>query len=419
MTATDSCLPEVCRISGTDKYILLSYLLICTGLCSFLMTALGAGAAYINYIDEALLFFSLAYCLHLLQSRKLVVTGLTLCIAFYIVMRFVIVMSFALQHNYSLAGYLFPLKNWVLLLIFFIIGQSTELSERTFSTTIMKALLVTVLVIAGFEMLSSLLDLRFSQNFPLQSRVPFIRYRIGIDEFIIVYAYLVMSIQMLRNQVTTAKYTAALLLISAPFFIAQTKQLLVAILIVSVFIVLRRFSRYLTTRKVLYTLSVTAAGGAVAAGILYLYVRHPMDTYFSLWRRMLSLSYVRDKLLHYPLFGYPIPSRTFGGIIPQDIIHTFYGFDFNTTIFPSDLPLLFILAEEGIVGILFVALLLYLCYRRAPEKVLYLIVVLLALAGTFRMYYLIPVGSSFTYFILGYATRNKSGGQHGCVSHNR
>ena len=119
----------------------------------------------------------------------------------------------------------------------------------------------------------------------------------------------------------------------------------------------------------------------------------------------MSLEYVLTKFSEYPIFGYPIPSPSFG-TIPDDITHFFYGFNFDVTIFPSDLPFLFILAEEGLVGLLFIFTLLCICYNNSPEKVGYVAVVLLSLIGTFRMYNLVPLGSSFAFFLLGLYTRS-------------
>jgi hypothetical protein len=161
----------------------------------------------------------------------------------------------------------------------------------------------------------------------------------------------------------------------------------------------------LTKRKVIHVVSIFAFAGVLVTGMYFLITLAPQDTLFSLWRRSQELDYVKEKVASYPIFGYPIPSNLFGWAMPQDIIHFFYGFDFDVTLFPSDLPLPFLVMEEGIAGVLFIATFLALSYRKNPAPVSYVLIVLLSLIGTFRMYYMIPVQSSFTFFMLGYFTR--------------
>jgi len=384
------------------------YVLLSAGLISFIFSAFGAGTAYLLYVDKALLFISSLAVLYLLLNRKVVLTNITLVLIAYIVIRIVAVGAFAMQHGYTLPGYLFPIKNWVLLLNLFIIGQSLELSEDAVQKLMLKGLFATILVSGAFEVVSSFLGSGPNENFQLVSRIPFVRYRIGIDEFITVYAYLLLSIGMIKNELTMPRYLTGVALILLSIFISQSKQTLVAIIIVSLFLIVKRYQPYLSKRKVVFTVSFIMAAAVIVSGLYLLVTNVPQDTYFSVWRRALALEFAQEKFISYPLFGYPIPSNLFGGIIPADIIHNFYGFDFDVTIFPSDVPLPFILAEEGVAGLLFVALFLYLCYRRTPEKASYVILVLLSLLGTFRMYYMLPIGSAFTYFMLGIVTRNRS-----------
>lgn len=388
--------------------ILIIYMMFCTGLTNFVAASLGLGSAYLQYAHYVLLVMSSVYCFYLLLQRKIVITDLSLFIAAYILLRIIAVSSFALSHEYTLPGYLYPLKNWILLLNLFVIGQSLEISTETVNRLIVIMLFVTVLVLLLFEISGFFFFEHFKQMFPLPSRISFIKYRIGIDEFIIVYAYLLLSFNMIRNELSLPKYLMGTALILLAIFISQTKQILVAIIVVSLFLIVKKFKHYLTKRKFMFTISFFIVALAIVSGLYLLVTNVPQDTYFSLWRRALSLQYVWDKISAYPIFGYPIPSNLFGGTIPKDIIQNFYGFDFYVSIFPSDIPLLFILAEEGVVGLLFIAILLYLCYKRAPEKAYYPILVLLSLIGTFRMYYLIPVGSAFTYFMLGLVTRKKN-----------
>ncbi|KAB0670422.1 hypothetical protein F6V30_09745 [Oryzomonas sagensis] len=389
--------------------VLIVYMMFWTGLVSFAATALGQGNAYLRYGHYVLLLMSSAYCLYLLLQRKMIITALSLLIAAYIALRILAVSSFALSHEYTLPGYLYPLRNWVLLLNFFVIGQSTVLPRETVNRLIVRMLIITVLVLFAFEV-SGFFSTHFKPLFPLPSRIPFVTYRIGIDEFIIVYAYLLLSLKLIRNELPVPKYLMGTVLILFAFFICQTKQILPAIIIVSLFLIGTRCEPYLTRRKVVFTVSFLAVAGAIVSGLYWVMTNVPHDTYLSLWRRSLALHYVWEKVNAYPIFGYPIPSNLFGGTIPKDIIHHFYGFDFYATIFPSDIPLMFVLAEEGIVGVSFVAALLYLCYRKAPDKASYLIIVLLSLVGTFRMYYLVPVGSSFTFFMLGLITKDTTEG---------
>jgi hypothetical protein len=385
-------------------------MLFFTGLASFAATLAGQGSAYLQYSHYILLVMSSLYGFHLLLQRRIVVTNITLFIAAYILLRIIAVSAFALTHEYTLFGYVYPLKNWFLLLISFVIGQSIEQSTDTVNRAIMKALFITVMVLLVFEFSGFFLSPQFSQSFPLPSRVSLIKYRIGIDEFIIVYAYLLLSLTMIRDELRLSKYLTGITVILLAILISQTKQILAAIIVVSLFLIIKRHKDYLTKRKCLFTIFFTMTAVAILAGLYLLMTTVPTDTYLSLWRRGLAIQYVYEKVRMYPIFGYPIPSNLFGGTIPKDISHYFYGFNFDITIFPSDIPLLFILAEEGIAGILYITAFLYLCYKKAPDKAPYVIVALLSLVGTYRMYYLIPVGSSFTYFMLGLVTRKHTDG---------
>ena len=232
-----------------------AYLMLCTGFFSFLFSLMGWGNVYSNYLDKILLIVSSGYILFLVIKRKAVLTNVTMFIAAYIVVRAIVALSFAMYNEYSILGYLFPLKNWVILLNLFIIGQSLALSDEKAHDLIVKSLFTTVILFALFEAVSWAASLNFEKEFPLISRVPFIKYRIVIDEFIIVYAYFLLSVKMVTEQISLSKYQTGIAVIVLAFFISQTRQILVAICIVSLVLIAKKYKPYLTKRKLIFTLS--------------------------------------------------------------------------------------------------------------------------------------------------------------------
>ncbi|HEX8932589.1 MAG TPA: hypothetical protein VF810_05510, partial [Patescibacteria group bacterium] len=74
-------------------------------------------------------------------------------------------------------------------------------------------------------------------------------------------------------------------------------------------------------------------------------------------------------------------------------------------IYPSDAPLLALVLEEGFVGLIFVVILLYWSYK-INSDVKYLILLIVATIFTFRMYYMVTLGSTMTYFLLGCYTKD-------------
>lgn len=380
------------------------YLMICVGMIRFGSQLLGQDDVYLRYVPYVLLVGSSLCCIYLFLRRKIVITNLTLVMAAYITLRLIAVSSFAVFHEYNLWDYIYPIKNWILLLNLFIIGQSLVLSEEAVNSLIMKALSITVLILLFLEILGFFAP-KFGPLFQLQSRVPILKYRFNIDEFIIVYVYLLISLKMLKNELAVRKYLSGAILLLLAVAICQTKQVLVAIFVVSLFLIMKKYRPYLTKAKVIYAVFFFVLTSALISGMYFFVTTARVDTAFSVWRRKVELEYAWDRASAYPVFGYPIPTNLFGWTMPKDIIHYFYGFDPDVTLFPSDLPIPFILTEEGVVGLLFVVVFLIFAYKKNPEKVSYVLIVLLSLIGSFRMYYMIPVQSSFTYFLLGLLTR--------------
>lgn len=380
------------------------YFFFYSGFASFWSYLLGFGDTVSNASPHVALGLGLLFIVVLAFQQKIRVNSITYIILGYILLRGFVLLGFAAYHGYDILAYLLPLKNWLVLLAFFVIGQSIEISFARINHFLFIHFGVFVICALACELgpVSSLLGLStvFSP-----SRIPFLTHRIPLDLFLTTYIYMISTMQYLSKQIPLKRYLLMISMIVATLFVSQIQQMITGIILTSLcisFIYLKR--RELFGNRILFhTASILVVAGIAVLSFYFFFTHSYQSIYFSIFRRNLLVDYVKDKVVHYPIAGYPIPSPVFSDNIPYDISFNFFDFDFNNTIFPSDIPALFIPAEEGVLGILYVILLLWLCYRKNPNTK-YFILVMLATVSNLRLYYLIPLVSSFTYFMLGYFT---------------
>jgi len=377
------------------------YIFLYSNFASFLSLAFGLGRWVSDNSDDITLALGFIYLTFLFFNQKIKISKIALFILGYILIRSGILAGFALYYDYNVIAYLLPIKNWFALLFFFVIGQSLNLSFDKLNKILFTFfnLFIASSIIYYVLSLTIEMDSVFSP-----SRLPFLKYRIPIDIFLTTYIYTVSTIQYFSKQIPLKRYLFVIVLIILAILISQIQQMIIAIILISMFLLLSYFKRLHGSRILFYFVSVSVVAVVVMLSFYYFYTLSYQDVYFSIYRRNLLLEYVKEKILHYPIGGYPIPSPTFSDNIPNDIWFYFFDFRFDRTIYPADVPLLFILSEEGILGITYVFVLLWLCYKRNPDTK-YFIYLLIATLTNFRVYYLITLVSSFTYFMLGYFTK--------------
>ncbi len=378
------------------------YFFLYSGFASFGSYLLGLGSELSDNSDKIALVLGLLYLGNLFIRRQIRINPITYFIAGYIILRGLILAGFAFYYEYDVLAYVFPLKNWLALLFFFIIGQSIDFSFERLNRILFIVFALFVSVAIAYEAVALIVD--FGSDLS-SSRLPFLKYRIPVDIFMTVYIYMILTMQYLSKRVPFKRYLLALMLVIAALFVSQIQQMLVGLVIISLFL----FISYVGEREIFrsqflfYLISILLVGGTVAYSFYAFFTSAYQDLYFSLFRRNLLVDFVKEKIMNYPLSGYPIPSPSISENIPSDLWNTFFNFNFSSTIFPSDVPALFVLAEEGILGVLYVGFFLWLCYRR-NQNTKYFIFLLLATLTNFRLYYLITLVSSFSYFMLGYFT---------------
>ena len=163
-------------------------------------------------------------------------------------------------------------------------------------------------------------------------------------------------------------------------------------------------------RKGLLLVSFLAVAGCLLL-FASLILRDPInDSYLSFLKRVELIEFIKDKVEQYPLAGYSIPSNISNGEIPTDIRNNFFVGEQAEKIYPADLPFLAVILEEGFLGIIFILALLYWSYKTNTDVKL-LILLICATFLTFRMYYMVTLGSTLIYFLLGFYTRDSLTGQ--------
>ena len=379
------------------------YIFLYSGFASFWSQVLGFGGWVSDNSANITLALGAAYLPVLLLKRKIKITPITFWIGGYVILRAVILISFALYNDYSLFAYILPIKNWVALFFFFIIGQSVDWSANKLHTVLFVYFAVFVGCAIAYELVAPFIE---AETGFYESRLPFLLYRIPVDIFLTCYICMVSTMGFFSKEVSTRRYLLTIALISAAIVVSQIQQMLGGVILISIVISLSFFKHRLSNRYAIYFLSLAVLVAVAGISLYQYYTSAIQDIYFSIYRRNLLWDYVADKVIHYPLTGYPIPSPSFSENIPEDMWRNFFQFNFEETIYPSDIPLLSLLAEEGILGLLFVILFLSFCYKRNPDTK-YFIYALLATLTNFRMYYLTTLIASFTYFMLGYLTSSQ------------
>ncbi|MFB3887579.1 MAG: hypothetical protein ACE144_20355 [Thermodesulfobacteriota bacterium] len=383
-------------------FLLNAYFFLYSGFASFWSYVLGYGSRLSDNSANITIGLSVIYLGVLWFQRKVRVNSLTYFILGYILLRGLILLGFAASNGYDVLAYVLPLKNWFALLFFFVIGQSIDFSFEKMNRLLFTWFALFVVSSVAYEVLCIFI---ITDPGLSPSRLPILKYRVQIDLFLTTYVYMISTMQFLSKHIPVKRYFSILLLIAAALLVSQIQQALVGIILVSLFISFFYFRKeaFLGNRPLFHVASILLIVAFAALSVYTFFTYSYQDIYFSAVRRNLLIEYVKEKALHYPLLGYPIPSPAFSSNIPFDIWRNFFDFNFDISIFPADIPSLFLFSEEGILGALYVVLLLWLCYRRNPDTK-YLIFLMLATITNFRLYYLITLVSSFTYFLLGYFT---------------
>jgi len=378
------------------------YFFLYSGFGSFCSYLLGFGDRLSDNSANITIGLSVVYLGVLAFQRKIRINSITYFILGYILLRGLILLGFAASNGYSTLAYIVPLKNWFALLFFFIIGQSIDFSFDKINRLLLTWFALFVASTFAYEIISLFFE---SNSGFYPSRLPIFKYRIPIDIFLTTYIYMIATMQYLSRKIPFKRYFLALLLVASAILVSQIQQMLIGIILISLFISLPylRKEALLGNRPLVHVASILLICTFSALCFYAFFTHSYQDIYFSVFRRNLLVEYVKEKVMHYPILGYPIPSAAFSSNIPFDIWRHFFDFNFDITIFPADFPSLFLLSEEGIVGVLYVVLFLWLCYRRNADTK-YLIFLVIATFTNFRLYYLITLLSSFTYFLLGYFT---------------
>lgn len=377
------------------------YIFLYSGFGSFLSSALGLGSWVLDNSDDITFAIGILYLTFFYFRKKIRVCKITLFIFGYILLRGGFLIGFALFYDYSVVAYLIPLKNWFALLYFFIIGNSLDLSFDKINKILLTIFILFVLTSLLFSILTLFIDIEADFS---ASRLPFLKYRIPIDIFLTTYIYMVSTLRFFAKKLPFSRYFIVMIFIILAILLSQIQQMMIAILLVSIFLLYKKIGHIQRTRFIYYFFTLFIIISVVTLSVYFYYTIFYSSIYLSIFRRNLLIDYVVGKIAQYPIAGYPIPSPAFSENIPYELWTYFFDFRFDSTIFPADIPFLFLLSEEGVIGVIYVIFLLLLCYKRNPETkyVLYLI---LATITNFRLYYLITLASSFTYFLLGYFTK--------------
>lgn len=383
------------------KFIYL-YGFLYSGTAALVLLVLNQYAFYDNFSDKAAFILGVAGVFAIFINGKIKVSALTIFILSYVFIRGFILACFATTHSYSVLNYLFPLKNWLALLLFFIIGQSIELPRQKVNTILLNIFIVTSVFIILIQLYSLLFDKNLSAFDA--SRLPFVKYRVGMDILLMIYAFIIATTRYLKKECSSKYYFSLVALVIVDFVSSQTKQIAVSIFFVLFYFFFAR--RYYAMKSKGMFLASYIIMLVVLALLVAAIIQNPFsDSYFSFIKRVSLAEYIQEKVYQYPITGYPIPSNIANGVIPIDIKNTFFAGDRSDLIYPSDLPLLAVIMEEGLLGIIFIIALLFWSYKTNSD-VKYLILLIGATFLTFRMYYMVTLGSTLTYFLLGLYTRD-------------
>lgn len=388
------------------KFIYL-YGFIYSGLAALALLILNQYAYYDYFSDEVAFILGLAGFFVLLINGKIKISALTLFILSYILVRVMILSTFATIHSYSVLNYLFPLKNWVVLLLFFVIGQSLNLPRERVNDILLKIFIATSILVILFQMYC----LMFGRNFTAfdASRLPLVKYRVGLDIFLMIYVFIISTLRYLQKNISSKYYYFIIVLVIADFISSQTKQIAISVFLVLLYLLFDKAVSHTKRKRVLMVSFIILL---VTLGMFAMLVlQNPFgDSYFSFLKRVELIEYAQGKISQYPVAGYPIPSNIAHGVIPTEIKNTFFSGDRADLIYPSDLPLLSVVLEEGILGLIFIFVLLYWSYKKNTD-VKYVVLLICTTFLTFRMYYMVTLGSTLTYFLLGFYTRDSLSGQ--------
>lgn len=384
------------------KFIYL-YGYIYSGAAALVLLILNHSEYYDYLSDKVAILLGFVGLFVLFINGKIKISALTVFILSYIFIRALILSGFATVHSYSVLNYLFPLKNWIALLLFFVIGQSLELPRERVNDILLNIFITTSILVILFQVYSFAFDGNFEAL--IASRLPFIKYRVGFDILLMVYAFIISSLRYLQNNISGKYYYFIIALVIADFISAQTKQIIISLFLVLIYFFIDKvFS--LTKRRRVFIASFIIVLVTMVLSVTYILQNPFDDSYYSFVKRLALVEYAQEKIAHYPVAGYPIPSNISNGDIPTDIKNNFFVGDRSSElIYPSDIPLLSVIMEEGALGIIFIVILLFWSYQKNAD-VKYLLVMIGATLFTFRMYYMMTLGCSLTYFLLGLYTRD-------------
>jgi hypothetical protein len=369
---------------------------------------IGAPNILNSYSDDLALFiFSVWYFIICFKRKTVLYSPESLLIIAYITIRVVYLLLFSATHKYGVINYLFPIKNWFTLLLAFLCGREMDFSFASIKDYIIKYMRYFILVCAFLQLVAVVINSDFMRLGGGISRFSFIRYRMGISNYLMLFYYYFITIGYIRNEIRNGAFIQNIVVFMIGILLCQAKNVLFGVLLINIVIALSIKTR-MSRKKLSYILLVIPPLLSLGIFAIIAMVReNPIETALSLGRRLLLVDYVKTHFIAYPIMGYPIPAFSFPGTIPADIVDNFISFDFQKTIFPSDFPALFVLSEEGVLGYVFLVVFWSLVIRKNKATGIDMLLIQLSAILVFPAYAFLALPSSVVFYLLGITSANR------------